>query len=85
MTEPQWLDDGSDDLADYEYPDEDDSDEKDFVTCPVCGRDVYEELQQCPHCEHYIVHDTSIWSGRPTWWILLAVLGIISVLYFLVL
>jgi hypothetical protein len=78
-----WSDD---ELDEREYPDEeddaaDDSDTLETVECPECGREVYEELEQCPHCGQYITHDTRVWTGKPWWWIALALLGIVAVLW----
>jgi hypothetical protein len=50
------------------------------VACPHCGADVFEDAEQCPHCGEYIVHSTSPWDGRPFWWRLLGVLGIVAVI-----
>ena len=75
----------ADDLDDREYPDEDegDDDDLDTVECPQCHRHVYEEAEQCPHCGHFITHDTRIWAGKPWWWIALALLGGAAVIWVL--
>lgn len=71
-----WSDD---DLDDNEYPDEPDDDESaDTVRCPQCGADVYEDAPACPHCGHYLSPDTSAWSGRPLWWILIGLAGVVA-------
>lgn len=70
-------------LSDDEYPDEQD-DEGDLETepCPNCGKEVYEEALRCPYCGEYIIRAAGPMSGRPTWWIILGILGIIAfVLY----
>ncbi len=79
MPAPNW-DDPQDDLHEWEYPDVDATNDEQAETlpCPECGADVYEDADQCPVCGHYILRDTHIWSGRPGWWIALAVLGIIA-------
>ena len=72
----------SDDLDDREFPDEDDNgDEAEWIQCRECGAEVYEDAVQCPCCGNYITSDTSVWVGRPLWWIGLAVLGIIAVIF----
>ena len=76
-----WSDD---ELDEREYPgDDDDFDDSDLetVACPKCGRQVYEEAEQCPHCGEYITHDTRVWSGKPWWWIVLALAGIAAALW----
>lgn len=66
-----------------EFQDEDwsDDDGETFVApCPNCGADVYEDAEQCPVCGDYIVHDTHAWSGKPLWWILLGLAGVVAVI-----
>ncbi len=83
---PRWLDDSDDDWQDREFPDDEfdddpaNDDSAELITCPKCGADVYEEAEQCPACGTYIIHNTSIWAGRSTWWIVLALLGIVAVI-----
>ncbi len=82
MVEPQWLDDWSDELDPREYPNEKDfDDEDDEITCPECGTTLYGDLDKCWSCGHDIIDDRNIWTGRPAWWIILGVLGIISVIW----
>lgn len=67
---------------DYENDWTDDSDaESDTVECPSCGRDVYEDAFACPHCDEYITHGASAWNGKPAWWAILGLLGIIAVIF----
>ena len=46
--------------------------------CPECGAEVYEDTPRCPACGNYITHRASVWSGRPGWWILLGVVGVLA-------
>jgi hypothetical protein len=73
-------------MQDHEYEDpeydepgeeEDDEESVDLLPCPECGAEVYEEAERCPACGNYIVHESSVWSGRPFWWILLGGLGML--------
>ena len=74
--------------GDSYYEDEDWSDEDwheddsvtDVVPCPECGADVYEDADQCPSCGHYILPDTSPWSGKPLLWVVLGLAGIAAVI-----
>lgn len=81
----------NDDLDDREFPDEDDGDEDaiDAETpmrkCPRCGADVYEDVEQCPLCGSWITAETSPWSGRSSWWVILGVLGILALFWALAL
>ena len=68
------------DLDDHEYPDADpwDEDDSDTVECPACGAELYEDADLCPVCGEFLITDTRVWSGKPTWWIALGLLGIIA-------
>jgi len=73
-----WFND--DDRADDEYPDDED-DSTDTMACPRCGAEVYEDAVRCPVCGDYIGHSGgTAWTGRPFWWILLGVLGILALI-----
>ena len=50
------------------------------VPCSQCGAEIYEDAVRCPACGTYITHDTSVWSGRSGWWIVLGLLGILAVI-----
>lgn len=69
---------------DHEFDDFDSDDEvsddslAETVRCPNCGAEIYEDAVRCPHCGWYVTADTSPWSGRPRWWILLGLLGTIA-------
>ena len=58
-----------------------DDDVSETLPCPECGRPVYEDAVQCPFCGLYITPSTSVWSGRPVWWILLGLLGTLAALW----
>ena len=74
-----WFDD--DDRADDEYPDDIDDDSTDTIACPRCGAEVYEDAVRCPVCGDYIEHSGgSAWTGRPFWWIMLGILGILALI-----
>lgn len=74
-----------DDWEDPDYGDDDygdDDNEPELVPCPECGGEVYEDAEQCPHCGQYIKPggSKSVLSGRPLWFIALAIAGIIAVI-----
>ena len=61
-------------------PGEVDDEELDLVACPSCGEPIYEEAEACPYCGEYVTHSTSVLAGKPLWFIVLAILGIIAVI-----
>ena len=77
-----WFDEADDELRDDEYPENDDSDDDATATvvCPHCGTDVYEDAEYCPVCDNYITitSGASPLSGRPLWWILLGLAGVVA-------
>lgn len=74
--EDTWFEQSGDELDDNEFPDHQFDDEStETLPCPQCGAQVYEEAERCPVCGTYIIQ-ASVWTGRPGWWILLALLGI---------
>jgi hypothetical protein len=74
-----------DDVDDDDLDDESlDDDTFDTVPCPACGSDVFEDAERCPICGEYITRETSAWSGRPWWWIVLGAVGVVALVYSLV-
>ncbi len=55
-----------------------DDDLSETVPCPECGAEIYEDAVRCPVCGAYVTHTTSPWVGRPVWWIVLALFGILA-------
>ncbi|WP_425397269.1 zinc ribbon domain-containing protein [Aeoliella sp.] len=75
-----YDDDYEDDSLD-EYPDEadwDDSDEWEEVPCPACGALIAEDSEQCPSCGEYVTFDNNVWRGKPWWWVVLGIFGIVA-------
>ena len=66
-------DDWDDDELDYQ-----DDDEAELIDCPSCGAAIYEDAPQCPVCGEYVVTSNSVWSGRPAWWVILGVAGMLA-------
>lgn len=64
---------GDDETVDSEI----DNDAVELIPCPECGAEVYEEAEQCPECGCYIIAQTSPFAGRPVWWAVLGILGIL--------
>ncbi len=66
-----------DDWDDDDFEDSDD-DSAEVIDCPACGAAIYEDAPQCPECGEYVVTSTNIWSGRPAWWVVLGVAGMLA-------
>jgi hypothetical protein len=83
MTFRPRFDDPDDEFRDDDdCPEEDDADDlSETIPCPECGAEVYEDAVRCPRCGTYITADTHPWSGRPVWWILLGLVGVVAVIW----
>jgi hypothetical protein len=68
--------DSEDDWEDPEAPDYDD-DEEPCIPCPHCQREILEESERCPYCEHYLSREDSPPGRKPLW----LVIGVIACLY----
>lgn len=80
------CDDDYDDYRDDDYGIDDyGDDESPTVTCSQCGREVYEDAAMCPGCGAYITRSTHPFAGRPQWFVIVGVLGIILTMLALVL
>lgn len=74
MTE--WDDDENE-------PDIVDDDLDDGVAfCPACGAEMSDMAVQCPKCHEYVTpHAGTGWRFQPGWYVALAVLGILAVIF----
>jgi zinc-ribbon domain len=61
--EDDWDDDEEDDL---------DDDDHSTITCPNCRKSVYDDVEQCPYCGHFISDEER--SGGKS---LLVIVGVI--------
>ena len=68
-----------DDLIDEDWGDDDD-DFTDVVDCPNCGSEVHELADCCPKCGEFIIEESRPLQGKPTWYVLLGLAGIIAVI-----
>jgi len=55
-----------------EGPDDDEGDET--VTCVHCGREVYGDAEQCPHCGNYFSAEEASVTNQPVWIIVVALI-----------
>lgn len=77
-----WHPDDDRPLEDWEYPESDDPDDDvtPTIDCSACGATVYEDVPACPACGEYITRGQTIWDGRPVWWIVLGLAGMIALI-----
>lgn len=78
MSPAAWRDDEDDWDEDPEWSEEGDPDETDVIACPKCGGEIYEDAERCPLCGEYVTRSASALEGRPGWYVVLAVLGVIG-------
>jgi hypothetical protein len=79
MSDDLWFEEPGEELDDDAFADDqDDDDRTPTVPCPDCGAEIYEDTPRCPICGRYVTHQAGVWSGRPGWWILLGLLGILA-------
>jgi hypothetical protein len=83
---PRWTNaqnDWNDDPESNEEIDDDgpaEEDEEPTISCPYCGREILEDSERCPHCEHYISQEDAPPARKP-WWIILGVAACLYVIY----
>lgn len=56
----------------------DPDEETSTIRCPECNAEIYEDSVQCAVCRCYISPGGNVWSGRPLWWVLLGLLGLVA-------
>jgi hypothetical protein len=56
----------------------DDEDEY-TLPCPHCGDEIFDDVDQCPHCRQYI-SSSDFKKPVPTWVIVLVILTVVSFL-----
>jgi hypothetical protein len=71
----RW-DEVDDDDADWDEDpagDDDESDEDEpTLPCPYCRREIHEEAERCPYCDHYISDEDRRRAAKP-WWLVASV------------
>jgi endogenous inhibitor of DNA gyrase (YacG/DUF329 family) len=55
-------------------------DDTETINCPYCGREIYEDAPQCPHCGQYLSREDAP-TRRPPWWLLLGVAVCLFIVY----
>lgn len=84
---PEWEQDGWGDDAEYGSDDygDDSYDEAETIVCSECGTDVYEDSPLCPVCGHAMSRSRSPLAGRPNWYVIFGIIGVLVTIYVLAL
>lgn len=81
---PRWRDWDDDDPGMVHDPEDedwpDDWDDEPTIPCPHCRREVLEDAERCPYCEHYLSEEDAPRKGKP-WWVVLGVVACLYVVY----
>jgi len=73
----KWDGDHDPDEGSLDLDRPEDEDDDCCVPCPYCGREILEESEQCPHCEHYISREDAPSARKPIW----ILVGVVLCLY----
>jgi hypothetical protein len=73
-----WDEEPADDHQ--EFDDIPDDSEEATIPCPHCRRQIHEDSQRCPYCEHYVTEEDGIPARKP-WWIIVGALACLYVVY----
>jgi predicted RNA-binding Zn-ribbon protein involved in translation (DUF1610 family) len=52
-----------------------DADDETVIPCPHCGEEVFDDAEQCPACGTWLVRDRRALTGKPSWFVVLGVVG----------
>ena len=55
----------------------DSADEPATITCPHCGADVFDDVEQCPACGSWFVRDRHPLTSKPSWIVVLGFVGVL--------
>ncbi|MDP7163148.1 MAG: zinc ribbon domain-containing protein [Phycisphaerae bacterium] len=58
-----------------------DADRPDTVTCPFCGEEVYDDVDRCSACGHFLTQPKEDWSDKTWWWVLLGLAGLVAIFF----
>lgn len=82
---PRWRDWDDDDPGMVRDPEDDDDwpddwDDEPTMPCPHCRREILEDAERCPYCEHYLSREDAPRERKP-WWIIVGVIVCLYVVY----
>lgn len=73
-------DDFDDEYYEADWDEEGEEFEPPVRVCPECGAEVFGDLDMCPSCGHWLEAAPRPLDGKPTWYLLLGLLGVIAVI-----
>jgi len=78
MPDDDWIDEGpsAEDLEEFGQ-----DTALTTISCPNCGVEIYDDSEWCPACNQYITREKSEWVGKPLWWIVLAIAGVVALIW----
>jgi len=76
-------DDGDDDDAWDSEDGEDEAEDEETVTCPGCGREMYDDSPRCPSCGRYVSAEDFASGGKPVWVVVTAAVCLAVVAWWL--
>jgi len=74
LTDDEEWDDGESDAAEAS------DDDEPTISCFYCKRQIHEDSQRCPYCEHYISEEDAPPARKP-WWVILGTLLCLYIVY----
>jgi len=75
-----WDMDASEEDWGEDYGDEEDDSDSPTTMCPKCGADMYQDAVRCPLCGEYVTRVHHVWEGKPLWWKLVGLAGILAII-----
>ncbi len=60
------------------YPPANGDEDDETISCPYCGKAMWEEAPQCPHCGNFISREDEPYRPKPLWIIVVVILLLLA-------